>query len=59
MGEAVGPVAGAVVGRSGLGTPFLLSAGASGVVLVAASLLHEKRTHGECGGKADETEEDD
>lgn len=46
MGEAVGPVVGGVAGRSGLGTPFLLSAGAGGLAVVATLLLRIETAEG-------------
>ena len=46
MGGVVGPVVGGVVSRSGLGKPFLLSAGASGLAVVAAFLLREEAAEG-------------
>ena len=46
-GEVIGPVAGGMVGMFGLGKPFLLSAGASGLALGATFLLGEEMAGGE------------
>lgn len=47
MGEVVGPVIGGIVGRSGLGRPFLLSAGAGGLAIVTTFLLRGGATVGQ------------
>lgn len=45
-GEVVGPVVGGYVGGSGLGRPFLLSSGLSGLAVAATFLLRGKRGPG-------------
>lgn len=50
-GEVIGPVVGGVVGRFGLGTPFLLSAGASGLAAAATLLLRGEATKSEAEEK--------
>lgn len=47
----LGPVIGGAVGRFALGRPFLLSAGASGLAIVAAFLLREETAKGEAEEK--------
>jgi len=49
-GEVIGPVVGGYVGQYNLGRPFLLSAGASGLAVVATLLLRG----GTDGGKVEE-----
>jgi MFS family permease len=45
-GDMLGPVIGGVVGRFALGRPFLLSAAASGLAIVATFLLREETAEG-------------
>ena len=51
IGEVLGPVVGGVVGQYGLGKPFLLSAGASGLAIAATSLLREETAGSEAEEK--------
>lgn len=50
-GEVIGPTVGGYVGQFGLGKPFLLSAGASGLAVIAASLLGEGTIQGKSEDK--------
>lgn len=47
VGDMLGPVIGGLVGRFALGRPFLLSAVASGLAVVATFLLHEETAEGQ------------
>lgn len=51
VGEVLGPVVGGVVGRSGLGKPFLLSASASALAAAATFLLRDEMVKGEAEEK--------